>query len=93
MFDDVVKEVHDLLSRLPAKHCSLVPTWILKKTADIVAPPLCCMSEHEQYECHNLTDISSTNQIVIYSYNCSFCQVMAMLGGLVDKEEVGSLSI
>ena len=36
------KEVHDLVSRLPAKHCILdpVPTWLLKKTVHIVTPLL-----------------------------------------------------
>ena len=37
-----VDEVARLLSRLPAKHCSLdpVPTWLVKRASDVLAPVL-----------------------------------------------------
>ena len=38
-------EIIRLLSRIPTKHCSLdpVPTWLVKRAADILAPVLCAM--------------------------------------------------
>jgi len=40
-----VKEVKDLLAKLPGKHCSLdpAPTWLIKKAAADQAPVLCLM--------------------------------------------------
>jgi hypothetical protein len=40
-----IKEVTDLLLKSPSKHCSLdpVPTWLLKKVAEQIAPLLCVM--------------------------------------------------
>jgi len=43
VFDPVdVKEVTNVVSKLPAKQCILdpVPTWLVKKTVNIMAPLL-----------------------------------------------------
>jgi hypothetical protein len=45
-FDSVtVQEVTDLLRKLPAKQCALdpIPTWLVKKVADYIAPLFCLM--------------------------------------------------
>ena len=45
VFDVDVKEVTNLVFKLPAKQCILdpVPTWLIKKTVNIMAPLLSYM--------------------------------------------------